>query len=141
MGRSPRRESGSGGNLLRLGDDAVGNRRRVRQPEMHGRSLAFTPALRPELAAVKLGDATADIEPEAHTGKILTNGIAGATERLENGFGRTLGQTDAGIFDRDERAFLIRLHADSNEPAGGRVLDGVGEQVVDDLLQTGRIGV
>ena len=77
-------------------------------------------------------------QPEAGAAELAAHGDIGLGEGLEQAGEAFLGETDTRIFDVDPQAdaiCLTGLQADAHlDPAGGGELDGIGQQVEQDLL-------
>ena len=90
-------------------------------------------ALRPDGAAVLLDDAAADGEAEA--GAALLAGVGGfdLLEAVEDGVELVGGDAAAFVDDFEEDGVGGGFGVDANGGGGGRELDGVGEQIGEDL--------
>jgi hypothetical protein len=112
---------------------------RSRQLEGERRPLIRPRVFRDDRAAVELGDVPHDGEPESEATMHATSAGFGLPEGIEDER-EELGRDPApavGHGDLDVRAHA--LEHDLHRPALRRELDGVGQQVPDELLQTVRI--
>ena len=91
-------------------------------------------ALDPHLAAVPLHDRVGDRQAEARAFLAL-----GGEEGIEDAPAHVLGHADAGVGDReDDVAVILRAGADAQRPAPRHRVDGVQDQVGEDLVELGR---
>ncbi|GAA3067988.1 hypothetical protein GCM10020254_09650 [Streptomyces goshikiensis] len=120
------------------------------QVEGEGAALARC-ALRGDGPAEELGDLTADGEPEAGAAVLAAGGAVGLLEGAEDGFQLLLGDADSRVPypEGDDGSAAAqtcgdlgarrRFDAELDAAALGE-LDGVGEQVAQDLAQPRVVG-
>ena len=101
--------------------------------------LSLAGALGPDGAAVHLDELLDDGEPQAEPAMPPGGGGVGLAEAVED-LGEELGpDADAGVDDADLDVRVDPLQEDLDPAALGRELDGVGEEVPDDLLEAGGV--
>src|SRR5690606_17179009 len=96
---------------------------------MEGRALADV-ALDPDPPPVCLREATGDGEPEARS---LARTLARLPERIEEMRQLRLGDAGTGVRDREPHLPLRRLGPNGDRAPGRRELEGVADQVGEDL--------
>ena len=96
-----------------------------------------------DVAVHQFSQAPADGQPQACTAKLAANAGIGLGEGFEQPTKVVGAHADTGILDGDIQAdanFLAGMKADQNfHPTGRRELDGVADQIQDDLLDPHRI--
>ena len=106
-----------------------------------------------ELAAQQAGDFAADRQAQAGAAVLAAGGAVGLLEGLEDDPLLVLRDADAGVLDREgedlaglvERSLAVSSRSAAARPqlhlAALGELEGVGEQVLEDLLQALVVGV
>src|SRR3989442_9980304 len=119
----------------RRGGPLVGNRQHQRK-----RAALARIARELELAAEEPRQLATDREPEPGAAVLAAGAAVGLLERLEDDSLLVGRDADAGIADREgHRARVARRDAQAHG-ALLRELEGVGDEVLQDLLQARRIG-
>src|SRR5207247_5212084 len=90
-------------------------------------------ALRPDLAAVELGELLADRQPEPGPARAPGDRVVQLLERLEQAREVFLADADARVRHPHAHGLRLGLHADEH-PALRRELDRVRQEVQEDLL-------
>ena len=108
---------------------------------MHGdgRALAFARAPDPDGAAVQLDEALHDRQPEAEAAVLARRRRVALPEPLEQVRNELRLDADAGVGHADLDVGVHALEQDLDLAVLRRELDGVGQQVPDDLLKPARI--
>jgi hypothetical protein len=107
-----------------------------RQRHDERRPLAFAGALRPDGAAVHLGEVLDDGEPQAQAVVPSRRAAVGLAEAVED-VGEELGlDAHAGVDDADLQMRIDPLEEHLHLAALRRELDGIGEQIPDDNTYT-----
>src|SRR5713101_6533371 len=117
-----------------IGSGIGGNRgrRRIRERQREQeRDAAFGQVVRPDAAAVRLDDSSADRETEPRASPALRGG---PVELLEDERLLPLGKPGTVVRDLRGQALVRRGHDDADGAVGWRVLDSVVQQVEEDLL-------
>ena len=122
--------------LARVGTAMNGGQR-----QMHGdgRAQAFARALDPDDAAVQLDEALHDRQPEAEPAVLARRRRIALPESFEQMRNEFRLDADAGVGDADLDMRVHALEHDLDLAVLRRELDGVRQQIPDDLLKTARI--
>src|SRR5437868_1108862 len=135
MGRSSQSVSGLPPRAARLRRFRPGRADRHLRQEHIERAALLGHALDPDAAAVPGDDLLTDVEAKTHSRGVSRCAIRGSIEQAEDRIELLRGDADPAIPDRDADAFFHAVDVDGNRPTGGRVLDRVGQEVVEDLLE------
>src|SRR5580658_7554950 len=109
------------------------------QSEEEAAALArFT--LQPDLSAMQFDQAFRDGQSQARAFSHALGGGAGLVEAFENGLLLFSGDSDSRIAHHDAHRSLHHRRFDPDASARWRELDGIAEQVVEDLLEAQAIG-
>src|SRR5262249_55224470 len=112
-----------------------GQRRRVGQPDAKPGALSLAGAAGPDAPTVRFDQLATDRQAQAKTRYLLARRVRCASEWLEDAAGMARGEANALIGHRQLDATGIGRKRHLDVATSGRVLDGVAQQVVDDLLE------
>src|SRR5258706_14008969 len=117
-----------------------GRGRRLQNGKLEGEGTPLADrASRPDLSAVGLDVLLTDEEPEACPLDLSHDLSLPAPIAGEEAVQLVLGNADARVADRDRRERALALHPHSDLARVDRVLDGVRDEVREDLLDAARV--
>ena len=115
--------------------------RRAGQEHDEGRTLAGPGAFRAHAAAMQLDEAAHQGEADPEAARRIVLGPGYLHEGLEQALEGLGGNADAGIAHAHLELAVALVGGQLHLASGRRVLDGIGEEVAEDLLQADGIGV